>query len=191
MKLKTKNIYFMKQKFSVIAMVTLLSSTLLLSSCIGSFNLTQKLYSWNKSAGDKLVNELVFIVLTPVYCVAIVTDALVLNSIEFWTDENPIAATETKQIETKDGFYTITTDANGHKIQKEGSEEIVEFIFNKEENSWSLNAMGIVTPLIQFEDNNQATVYLADGSTMTTSIDRAGVLALRQVVENKTYFAKK
>ena len=106
MKLKTKNIYFMKQKFSVIAMVTLLSSTLLLSSCIGSFNLTQKLYSWNKSAGDKWVNELVFIALCviPVYEIAIAVDALVLNSIEFWTDENPIAATETKQIETKDGL---------------------------------------------------------------------------------------
>ena len=183
----------MKRKFPVIAMVTLLTSSILFSSCLGSFNLTQKLYSWNKSAGDKWVNEIIFIALcvVPVYGVAIAADALILNSIEFWTNENPIAATETKQIETKDGLYTITTDANGHKIQKEGSEEIVEFVFNKEENSWSLNAMGIVTPLIQFEDNNQATVYLADGSTMTTSIDRAGVLALRQVVENKTYFAKK
>ena len=183
----------MKRKFSVTTLVTLLGTSIFFSSCIGSFNLTQKLFSWNRSAGDKWVNELVFIALciVPVYEVALAVDALVLNSIEFWTNDNPIAKTETKQVEVEDEFYTIITNATGHKIKKEGSEEIIEFVFDKEENSWSLSTQGFVTPLIQFEDDNQAKVYLADGSTMTVSVNRAGVLALKQVVENKAYFAGK
>jgi hypothetical protein len=183
----------MKRKITVTATAALLASCMLFASCIGSFNLTHKLYGWNKTVGDKWVNELVFFTLSAiqVYTVAIFIDAVVLNTVEFWTDENPMAGTQTKKIETKEGLYTVTTDENGHKIQKDGSDKIVEFRFNKAENSWSLLADNQTTKLLQFVGNNQANVYLADGSTMTVSIDQAGVMALRQVVENKAYFAKK
>jgi hypothetical protein len=152
------------------------------------------LLTWNKSVGDKWVNELVFLVLciVPAYEVAWFIDGVILNSIEFWTGDNPAqAGVKTQQIETENGLYTITTDANGHKIQKAGSDETVEFRFNKDENSWSLVAMDEVTPLFQFVGDNQANVYLADGSTMTVSLDQAGMMAFRQVVGNKTYFAAK
>jgi hypothetical protein len=139
------------------------------------------------------VNELIFIALAvfQVYSVSLFIDAAIMNSIEFWSGENPIAGTQTKQVETENGIFNITSDENGHKIQKEGTDEIVEFRFNKGENSWSLEAMGETTPLLQFTGENQAMVYLSDGSTMTVSTDRAGVMALRQVVENKAYFAAK
>jgi hypothetical protein len=183
----------MKRKFRVSAMAALLASCVLFASCIGSFNLTRKVYAWNNSVGEKWVNELVFLVINviPVYSIAVFVDAVVLNTIEFWTDENPMASTQTKQVETKDGLYTVTTDENGHKIQKSGSDEIVELRFNKAGNSWSLLADNQETKLLKFVGNNQADVYLADGSTMTVSMDKAGVMALRQVVENKAYFAKK
>ncbi|GHT89350.1 membrane protein [Bacteroidia bacterium] len=175
------------------ATAVLMSSSILFSSCIGSFTLFHKVLSWNQSVGDKWINELVFLALcvVPVYEIAWLIDGVVLNSIEFWTGENPASAdAQVKQVETANGLVTITTDANGHKIQKEGSDEIVEFNFNKEENSWSLNAMGTTTPLVQFTADNQAKVYLADGSTMTVSTDQAGVLALKQVIGN-AYFANK
>jgi hypothetical protein len=184
----------MKRKFTVMATAVLLSSSVLFSSCIGSFALFHKVLSWNQSVGDKWVNELMFLVLcvVPVYEIAWLIDGVVLNSIEFWTGENPASAdVQVKQIETEKGLFTITTDANGHKIQKAGSDEIVEFRFNSEENSWSLEAMGQTTQLLQFTGENQAKVYLADGSTMTVSTDQAGVLALRQVVGNGAYFANK
>ncbi|GHT72184.1 membrane protein [Bacteroidia bacterium] len=184
----------MKRKFTVMATAIVLSSSILFSSCIGSFTLFHKVLSWNKSVGDKWVNELVFLVLcaVPVYEIAWAIDALVLNSIEFWTGSNPASSdVQTKKIETENGTFTITTDANGHKIQKEGSDEIVEFRFNQEENSWSVEAMGQTTPLLKFMDNNQAEVYLADGSTMTVSMDQAGAFALKQVIEGKAYFANK
>ncbi|MDR0866508.1 MAG: DUF3332 domain-containing protein [Candidatus Symbiothrix sp.] len=184
----------MKRKFKVMAAATVLSFCVLFSSCIGSFNLTRKVYAWNQSVGEKWVNELVFLAINiiPVYSVAVFIDSVVLNSIEFWTGDNPVSAdVQTKQIETENGLFTVTTDANGHKIQKAGSDEIVEFRFDKGENSWSMIADNQVTPLLQFVGDNQANVYLADGSTMTVSTDQAGVTALRQVVENKAYFAAK
>ncbi|MDR3266096.1 MAG: DUF3332 domain-containing protein [Tannerella sp.] len=180
----------MKRKFAVIATIVALSSSILFSSCLGSFVLLNRLVTWNKSVDDDWVNELVFLALciVPVYEVALFIDSVVLNSIEFWTGDNPAqAGVQTQQIETENGLYTITTDANGHKIQKAGSDEIVEFRFNKDENSWSLVAMDEVTPLFQFVGDNQAKVYLADGSTMTVSLDQAGLMAFRQVAGNKTY----
>jgi hypothetical protein len=184
----------MKRKFSVIATATLLSFAILSSSCIGSFSLSKKLLVWNQNIdNNKWLNELVFLALATVqaYSITIIVDALVLNSIEFWTGENPAVNAQIKQVETEKGVFAITTDENGHTIQKEGSDEIVEFRFDKEENSWALVMMGESTPLLQFVGENQAKVYLADGSTMTVSLDQAGVLAFQQAVNNKAFFAAK
>jgi hypothetical protein len=81
----------MKKNFKLVAV--LLSVSLMLSSCIGSFNLTNKVKAWNEGLGDKFVNELVFIALhvVPVYEIAIFIDAVVLNSVEFWTGDKLVA----------------------------------------------------------------------------------------------------
>lgn len=184
----------MKRKFTVCTVGVLLSASVLFNSCIGSFGLSNKLLAWNRSFDeDKWINEMMFFVLAAVqvYTIAGLADFFVLNTIEFWTGENPTTATSMRQIETEDGLYTITTHANGHKIQKEGTDEVVEFVFDKEDNSWSLLAMGVTTPLMKFVGENRAMVYLADGSTHTVTIDQAGVYALKQIVENKAYFAVK
>ena len=171
----------MKNKFTLKAAAILLSISILFSSCIGSFQLTQKLYAWNYSAhGDKWVNELIFLALSAcqVYTIAVTIDSIILNSIEFWTGENP-AATQTQQIKTDHGIFSITTDAGGHKIKQEGSGEIISFHFNAEENSWSLEAMGQSLPLLQFTGDRQAKVYLADGSTITVGADHAQAFAFK------------
>lgn len=74
----------MKKKWFM-AVAVLLSGSLMFSSCIGSFGLTNKMFSWNKSIGDKWVNEVVFVAfcILPVYELTLVADALVVNSIEF------------------------------------------------------------------------------------------------------------
>ena len=177
----------------VMATAVLVSSSIMFSSCIGSFNLFHKLLAWNKTVGDKWVNELVFLVccIVPVYPVAWFLDVVILNSIEFWTGENPTADVQVKDIETENGKFTITTDANGHKIQKAGSDEIVEFRFNAETNSWDLVSMEETIPLFQFVDGEQVLAYLADGSTMTVDLNQTGMMAFRQVIQNKAYFAAK
>ena len=65
----------------------LLAATILFSSCIGSFRLTNKVKDWNNNVSNKFVNELIFLAfhIVPVYEVTMFVDALVLNSVEFWT----------------------------------------------------------------------------------------------------------
>ncbi|MDE2028817.1 MAG: DUF3332 family protein, partial [Candidatus Omnitrophica bacterium] len=62
------------------------------TGCTGSFSLTHKLYSWHRSQSDKWSDELCFLLvsITPVYSLAIFADAIIFNSIEFWTGKNPV-----------------------------------------------------------------------------------------------------
>ena len=81
----------MKQK---IVMISALFAFVSLAAvgCYGPFNLTRRVHKWNGQAGDKWVREVVFLalVILPVYEFASLGDAIVFNSIEFWTGKNPV-----------------------------------------------------------------------------------------------------
>jgi len=68
----------------------------LLTACTGTFTLTKKVHKFNRDFKDKWVEEVVFLafVILPVYGVATLGDALIFNSLEFWTGDNPMAANE-------------------------------------------------------------------------------------------------
>ena len=76
------------KKIAIKAMILFMAGTMTMSSCIGSFGLFNKLLSWNKGISNKFVNEVVFFILTPVYGITYFIDAVVLNSVEFWTGSN-------------------------------------------------------------------------------------------------------
>ncbi len=63
------------------------------TGCFGSFGLTTGVYDWNDSFGNKWLKWLIFLGLNivPVYGIAVFVDSLVLNSIEFWFGDNPVA----------------------------------------------------------------------------------------------------
>jgi hypothetical protein len=117
------------------------------SGCYGPFKLTKNLHEWNSTVGDKFTNALVFFafVIIPVYEVAVLVDGLVLNTIEFWSGDNPIAMNENDkdvQIVKKDGKkYRITATKNKFFIEQiKGPEkgQFAELIYNPEDQSWSL-----------------------------------------------------
>ena len=100
-----------KNKLNMVVAIALCVS-LGLSSCIGSFKLTNKVLGWNEGVGNKFVNELVFIAfhIIPVYELTVVADILVLNSIEFWSGEN-LVSQSTKEVKGENGdTYLVTTD---------------------------------------------------------------------------------
>ena len=73
------------------------------SGCFGSFNLTRKLYGFNKDVSkEKFVRELVFLGLNvvPIYGIAGLIDAVVANTVEFWTGENPISMTGSIKVDS-------------------------------------------------------------------------------------------
>ena len=81
----------MKIKYLKVS-VMFLAATLLTSSCVGSFSLFNRLAKWNtRATGSKFLNEIIFIIISPAYAVCCVADALVLNTIEFWSGSNPMA----------------------------------------------------------------------------------------------------
>lgn len=82
------------KKSIVIAMAT----AALLSGCYGKFALTKKLYDFNGSVHPNGIVQSVIMVglnIIPVYGIAIMADALILNSVEFWTGKNPMNASNT------------------------------------------------------------------------------------------------
>jgi len=88
---------FRRRALLAVAALGLVAST----GCIGSFQLTRKVYNWNKTVSpDKFVQELVFLGLNivPVYSIATLADAVFANSVEFWTGTNPVASARTQSI---------------------------------------------------------------------------------------------
>lgn len=78
-------------------MCLLLATVVLLSSCTGSFQLANKVHTFNREIEDKWVEEFVFIGLSAlqVYSVTLFIDLVYLNAVEFWTGENPLSASKT------------------------------------------------------------------------------------------------
>ena len=74
--------------------ILMVAATLMVSGCFGPFNLTRRLYRWNSEVSDKWGREFLFILLAwaPVYGLTLVGDAVVFNSMEFWTGKNPVDA---------------------------------------------------------------------------------------------------
>lgn len=169
----------MKKKFMVIASAVVVGSSILFSSCIGSFALSNKFLAWNKTVDSKFVNEVLFVVLQPAYAITMLADVLVLNSIEFWSGENPVEAGIIKSVESENGVYTVETLENGYNIKNEAGEEM-ELIYNKEDNTWSMVQNEESTKLIKFTEDNKAIVYLPDGIEQKVELSADGVLALKQ-----------
>ena len=182
----------MKKNFKLVAI--LLTMSLMLSSCIGSFNLTNKIKDWNEGLGDKFVNELVFVGMhiIPVYPISLMADILVLNSVEFWTGSSPIAHKEgnTKIVKNQKGEdVAITSCADGYIIK--GANEELKLQFNEADNSWSVACNGEVTKLLTIDAaNNQAELYMLNGETMNVELNADGMNVVRNAVSTNCFAAK-
>ncbi len=159
---------------SAVLGTALVFSPMALQGCYGSFNLTQKLYSWNGSLGDKWVNSIVMVglsVVIPVYPVAMTADALVLNLIEFWTGSNPMAMkpgeSETRVVTIDGKEWKMTASHNRMEIAPADSEgTALDLVFEPATGEWfARNEEG--SRLIAKMDHEALTLFHADGSMET------------------------
>ena len=104
-----------------------LVAILLLSACTGSFQLTNKIYQFNKTFEDPWVEEVVFLVkvIVPVYEVSLVLDMVIFNAVEFWTGENPVAAVEQQITLADDATATVLSDGR-IRLEVEGRVFLLE-----------------------------------------------------------------
>lgn len=169
-----------------------LAGTLLTSSCVGSFGLFNTLANWNKKAtNSKFLNELIFIVISPAYAFCTTVDALVLNSIEFWTGDNPLAANigKTKTIIGEDGrSYAVTTLKNGYDVKTPDGKNIL-LSYDKTTKTWSQTMDGKKVDMIHFNEDGTIKAYLPQGGSIDVTQDQAGLFQLRMAVNDGTYFA--
>lgn len=172
----------MKKRYFTVAAVTLCAGSLLFSSCIGSFALTNKLLSWNKQVGSKFVNELVFVAfwILPVYEVSALADVLVINSIEFWNGSNPVAQGRTV-IDGQDGRYLVDCDATGYTITSENDGSVVRLDFDFDTHTWSATTEGETHTLMTFIDDTHVQLPAPDGSTTIVTLDQDGLWAYQQM----------
>ena len=171
----------MKKKYVSVAVAMVLCGSMLCTSCIGSFALTNKLLSWNKQVGSKFVNELVFFAfwILPVYEVSALADVLVLNSIEFWSGSNPVAQGRSV-IDDKDGRYLVDCDGKGYTITSENDGSVVRLDFDEADQAWSVTADGNTYELMTFVDDTHVSLPTADGGRMVVEMSQDGVWAYQQ-----------
>ena len=173
----------MRKKHLAIAVVVALSASMMMQSCIGSFALYNKVKTWNEHVGDKFVNEIVFVALwiLPVYELSFVADLFILNSIEFWSGTNPALA-QTKVIDGKDAQYLVASNEAGYTITNMKTKQVTRFVFNADENSWSLENNGEQVKLFTFVDDTHVDVLTRDGSYTRVELSEPGVLAYQELV---------
>lgn len=177
------NISIMKKHFKLTAM--LLSATILFSSCIGSFRLTNNIKDWNEGLSNKWVNELVFIALhiVPVYEIAMLVDGVVLNSIEFWTGNNLVMEPgETKVVKNSKGEEVqVTAMENGYVISN--GEASMNLVFDEAEKVWSAEYNNQMTKLVKLVDENTAQLYMGN-DVVNVTLDENGIDMVRGMMND-------
>lgn len=154
-----------------------------MSSCMGKFALTRNLYAWNEQISNKFINEIVFVAfwILPVYEVCGIADLIVLNSIEFWSGDNPITASS-KTIDTDHGHYLVECDGKGYDITLQETGEKYRLNFSMDNQTWSLQLDGKEYPIMTFIDAYHVKVPSGDGHWQTVELSQNGLLAYKAAV---------
>lgn len=171
----------MKKTILTVALAALLCSSL--TSCMGKFALTRNLYVWNEQVSNKFVNEVLFVAfwILPVYEVCGLADLLVLNTIEFWSGDNPMTSS-TRTLDTEQGRFLVKCDGKGYDVILESTGESYRLDFAQDSQTWSLKYDGKEYPLMTFIDDSHVSLPLPGGEWQTVELSASGVLAYRASV---------
>ena len=140
-----------------------LATSILFSSCLGSFSAFNGLRDWNDGVTDsKFLDNLIFwgLNIVPVYGLFFIGDVLIFNTIEFWSGSNPVAMnegdTETKVVERDGNTYKMIATKNRLQIniidgKRKG--EKLDLVYSPTQKSWSaIKPDGEVIKLASFEE---------------------------------------
>ncbi|MCE9669410.1 DUF3332 domain-containing protein [Myxococcus stipitatus] len=169
------------------------------TGCFGSFKLTQKIWQFNKNiSGEKFVQWLMFLVLViiPVYELGALIDALIINSIEFWSGNNPVSSVEGEDDGTRvvrlsptDVLRMSRDAASGVmrlELQREGEAPVIRY-FEPLENGMAVrDDAGAL--LVRAEEAADGAVAVTDarGATLTVHAREALAVARRIYEEGGT-----
>ena len=183
----------MKKLNTLKVTVCLLVGSFMFSSCIGSFSLFNQYAKWQREMSDnKFVNAIVGFFLMPIVgSVTMFVDWFVLNTIEFWSGDNPVASNvgKTQNVMGKDGLlYAVKTLKNGYEL-KSPTGEITLLIHDEAPDSWSMVQNGVTKEIFRFNPDGTIRACLQNGETITVGNDEAGLEQVRKAVSDDHFFA--
>jgi hypothetical protein len=164
------------------------------TGCFGKFALTQKIWQFNKNiSGNKFVQWLMFLVLVivPVYGIGTLIDALIINSIEFWSGSNPVSSVDGVDTETRvvqlspTDTLKLSRDASGVmrlELQRDGQEPLVRYFEPLEDGMVVRDDAGAM--LLQAREAHDGAVSVTDAAGTTLTVHSSEALAVaRRVYE--------
>ena len=100
--------------------IGMLLVSFLATGCYGSFTAFNKLRTWNQGAAhEPWINEVIFVVLNvvPVYGFALLADAVLFNTLEFWTGDNPMNQVRFSMKGDQKAVQKFSQDASGKRME--------------------------------------------------------------------------
>lgn len=153
----------------------LLGAATMGTGCWGSFNLTGKVYDWNGSFGSKWASWAVFLVfiILPVYGVLLFVDAIVINTIEFFSGNNPVQRSADLGNGERMVFSPVEGDPDAVDVEHFDGDEVVRaFRIHKTKRGFKLrDAKGerlrveSESEQLEVQDENGTTIATLDGDT--------------------------
>jgi hypothetical protein len=134
--------------------------TMVVVSCTGTFNLTKKVYEFQTKPADKWVDEVLFLAfaIIPVYGVAILADAVVFNSIDFWTGQNPIKFS--------------ANDGKGDVVARNGNDQIT-MKYDQASKDIEVTSVNTGKSLILARTDHGVVAKDREGKVLFTSVEDA------------------
>lgn len=148
----------------------LLGAATMGTGCWGSFNLTGKVYDWNGSFGSKWASWAVFLVfiILPVYGALLFVDAIVLNTIEFFSGNNPVQRSADLGNGQRVVFSPVEGDPDAVRVEHYDGDTVVRaFRIQKTRRGLKLHDAKGERLRVQSEAE-QLAVRGQDGTTLAT-----------------------
>ena len=165
------------------------------TACVGSFKLTNGYWSWVNGLGNKWVNWLVYLVTAWIaQPISLWVDAVILNSIEFWSGSNPMSMgpqdVEKQLVVGEDGNnYEIKATMNRFDIKQLDGDKIgavQSLVFDPEVRTWSYVDAVQEIKLVQISENG-ATVQIfgTNGQVAVVPSNLADKAQVEAIVEDQ------
>lgn len=171
----------MKRASRLLAVMCVALFSVQVSGCFGKFALTRAMWDFNKNVSpNKFIQWLVFLVMivVPVYGIGALVDAIVINSIEFWTGSNPVSSagtadTRTRVVRLGPGDTLRLSREPGSDVMKvelerEGQAPLVRYFEPLEDGMAVRDEAGAV--LLQAREQRDGAVMVTDAAGATMAV---------------------
>lgn len=95
-----------------------------------------------------------------------------------------------KVVDGIDAKYLVKSDKSGYTITNLSDKSVTRLNFDKEDNSWSVNANGKDTKFMQFVDDSHVKMITPEGGFTTVELSQEGVYAYEQKTSQDFYALK-